>query len=280
MELHTLNVTEAFLPPRQGEIWLENPEAKEQRPLPQRYFIRLSFRGAPFHGWQSQPNADSVQSTIETALSTLLRQDIKIVGAGRTDTGVNARTMFAHFDAVFPESLTDDKFLSSINKLVGRDIAIEAIHLVHHNAHARFDATSRTYKYFIALRKTPFFYPLSWLATSKLDMEQMNRAAEILLSTDDFTSFAKLHSDAKTNICRVTEAQWEKKNEFLIFTITADRFLRNMVRAIVGTLVDVGRGKLSIEDFKKIIKEKDRCAAGTSMPPEALYLWDVTYPYL
>lgn len=280
MELHTWNVTEACIPPRQGEIWLENPEAKEQHPLPQRYFIKLSYRGAPFHGWQSQPNAISVQSTIEEALETLLRRNVKIVGAGRTDTGVNARMMFAHFDAVFPDGLTEDRFLSSINRLVGKDIAIESLLRVHNRAHARFDATSRTYKYFVALRKTPFFYPFSWLATSDLAIEKMNMAASLLMKTEDFTSFAKLHGDAKTNICRVTEARWEMENGFLVFTITADRFLRNMVRAIVGTLVDVGRGKLTIDRFKEIIEEKDRCSAGTSMPPEALYLWNITYPYL
>lgn len=245
-----------------------------------RYFLRLSYRGAPFHGWQTQPNAESVQGTLERALSTALRRDIQITGAGRTDTGVNAKEMYAHLDIdeEFPDK---GKLLVSLNRLVGRDIAIHDITPVSHDAHARFDATSRTYKYFATFEKNPFLYPLSWHCPNRLDLDRMNDAADILLKTEDFTSFAKLHSDAKTNICRVSHARWEMEGkDMAVFTITADRFLRNMVRAIVGTLVEVGRGKMTVSDFRNVIEKKDRCAAGQSMPGEALFLWRITYPYI
>lgn len=245
-----------------------------------RYFIRLGYRGAPFHGWQIQPNAVSVQEEVERALSTVLRIPVSIVGAGRTDTGVNARTMYAHFDydGILPEK---GKLLVSLNRLVGRDIALYDIIPVACDAHARFDAVERTYKYFVTFEKTPFFYQLSWHCPNGLDIDKMNKAARLLLKTDDFTSFAKLHSDAKTNICRVTKAEWTMAGaSTAVFTITADRFLRNMVRAVVGTLVDVGRGKMTVDEFREIIGRKDRCAAGQSMPGEALFLWDIKYSYL
>ena len=244
-----------------------------------RYFMKLAYRGANFHGWQSQPNAVSVQSTIEDALTTIMRTPIKITGAGRTDTGVNARMMIAHFDVEQPLP-SPDGLVKALNSLVGKDIAIYSISPVHDDAHARFDATSRTYHYYVHTDKSPFLYPLSWQAPVNLNFELMNKAAEILLGIDDFTSFAKLHTDVKTNICNVTYAKWEQisENQWM-FVITADRFLRNMVRAVVGTLVDVGRGKITIQQFADIISAKDRCAAGTSMPAQALFLWDVTYPY-
>lgn len=245
--------------------------------MTKRYFIRLAYRGVPFHGWQIQPNAVSVQEEIEKALSVVLRRPVSIVGAGRTDTGVNARVMYAHFDHDMP--LPDKgRLLVSLNRLVGRDIAIHDIFPVPDDTHARFDAIERTYKYFVTFEKTPFLYPFSWFCPNRLDMEMMNKAAAMLVETEDFTSFAKLHSDAKTNICHVTHAQWTLENDNLaVFTITADRFLRNMVRAVVGTLVEVGRGKMSIDDFKSVILRKDRCAAGQSMPGDALFLWDVKY---
>lgn len=245
-----------------------------------RYFIRLGYRGAPFHGWQIQPNAVSVQEEVEKALTTVLRVPVSIVGAGRTDTGVNARTMYAHFD--FNGDLPDkSRLLVSLNRLVGRDIAIHDIIPVASDAHARFDACERTYKYFVRFEKTPFFYPLSWHCPRRLDIKKMNEAAKMLLETDDFTSFAKLHSDAKTNICKVTRAEWSMQDESTaVFTITADRFLRNMVRAVVGTLVDVGRGKMTVDGFREIIRKKNRCEAGQSMPGEALFLWDVKYDYI
>lgn len=245
-----------------------------------RWFLRLAYRGAPFHGWQVQPNAVSVQGEVEKALTTALRTPVSIVGAGRTDTGVNARVMYAHFD--FDGDLPDKgRLLVSLNRLVGRDIAIHDIIPVHDDAHARFDALERSYKYFVAFDKTPFLYRLSWHCPNGLDLDSMNEAAQLLLTTEDFTSFAKLHSDAKTNICRVTKAEWTRiGNEGAVFTITADRFLRNMVRAVVGTLVEVGRGKLTVEGFRDIIERKDRCAAGQSMPGEALFLWDIKYSYI
>ncbi len=244
-----------------------------------RYFMHLAYNGAPFHGWQSQPNAVSVQSTIEEALSTIMREPIKIVGAGRTDAGVNAHSMVAHFDVEKP-IVNTDSLVRGLNSLIGRDIAIYSIKEVHDDAHARFDATSRTYHYYAHAEKSPFLYDLSWQAPATLDYEKMNEAAMSLLETDDFTSFAKLHADNKTNICRVTYAKWEPLGDGRwVFVITADRFLRNMVRAVVGTLVEVGRGKISIEGFRHIIDKKDRCSAGTSMPGHALFLWDVKYPY-
>lgn len=244
-----------------------------------RYFMKLAYRGANFHGWQSQPNAVSVQSTIEDALTTIMRTPIKITGAGRTDTGVNARMMIAHFDVEQPLP-SPEGIVKALNSLVGKEIAIYSIYPVHDDVHARFDATSRTYHYYAHTDKSPFLYPLSWQAPANLNFELMNKAAEILLGIDDFTSFAKLHTDVKTNICNVTYAKWEQisENQWM-FVITADRFLRNMVRAVVGTLVDVGRGKITLQQFSDIIAAKNRCAAGTSMPAHALFLWDVTYPY-
>lgn len=248
----------------------------------QRYFMRLSYRGASFHGWQSQPNAVSVQSAIELAMSRALRIPVKITGAGRTDTGVNARLMVAHFD--LPQPIADKAALCrSLNAMVGPDIAIEGIYEVAPDAHARFDATSRTYHYYTHTGKSPFLYPLSWQEpASPLNFDMMNRAAAMLLDIDDFTSFAKLHSDNKTNICNVTHAEWATVDGDAsrhAFVITADRFLRNMVRAVVGTLIEVGRGKMTLDQFKKVVEAHDRCAAGTSMPPQPLFLWDITYPF-
>lgn len=242
--------------------------------------MRLSYRGEPFHGWQCQPGAVTVQGVVEDALSRVLRTPTKVVGAGRTDAGVNARMMVAHFDV--DEAIESPaRLVASLNAIVGRDIAIKEVYEVSDGMHARYDAVSRTYHYYAVTGKSPFFYPLSWKAPAGLDFEAMNRAARLLMETRDFTSFAKLHSDAKTNICRVTCAEWREVDGTdgcgRVFVITADRFLRNMVRAVVGTLVEVGRGKITVEDFGRIIEQHDRCAAGTSMPPQALYLWDVVY---
>ena len=257
-----------------------------------RYFLELSYNGAPFHGWQSQPNAISVQEKLETALSTLLRKQTAVTGAGRTDTGVHARQMYAHFDFDYPFS-DEKRIILSLNSMLGPDIAIYRLIPVQENMHARFDATERTYKYLVNFTKNPFINKFSWYSSSKLDIELMNEAARYLLKTNDFTSFAKLHSDSKTNICDVREAVWNpavEDNEafnFLgdldggfVFTIRADRFLRNMVRAIVGTLVEVGRKKIRVEDFIDIINSQNRCNAGTSMPAHALFLWKVEYPFI
>lgn len=255
-----------------------------------RYFLKLAYNGAKFHGWQSQPNAIGIQQRIEESLSVVTRLPISIVGAGRTDAGVHAKEMYAHFDLRDPIA-DKEKFLLSINRLAGSDISFQDVIMVPDNAHARFDANERSYKYFVTFEKSPFIYPYSWHSPSRLNIEKMNEAAAVLLSTDDFTSFAKLHSDAKTNICVVRKAQWDIidnnspirsffLNKGIVFTITADRFLRNMVRAIVGTLIDVGRGKLSVDDFRTVIESKNRCSAGTSMPPQALFLWEVKYPFI
>lgn len=244
-----------------------------------RYFLKLAYNGANYHGWQSQPNAESVQECIEKALSMVLREPIAITGAGRTDAGVNAAVMYAHFDV--NEPLKDTTTLvMRLNSILGKDIAIYDVLPVHDDAHARFDATARTYKYFVHTEKSPFLYPFSWKATCKLDFDLMNEAAELLKGYTDFTSFSKLHTDVATNNCKITHARWEQEGGQWVFTITADRFLRNMVRAIVGTLVDVGRGNLTIEQFCQVIEKKDRCSAGTSMPGNALFLWKVEYPYI
>lgn len=244
-----------------------------------RYFMHLAYNGSPFHGWQSQPNAVSVQSTIEHALATVLRQPVPITGAGRTDAGVNAHMMIAHLD--LPEDVVvTDKLLLSLNRLVGRDIAIYSLRQVHADAHARFDATERTYHYFAHTRKDPFTGALSWQAPYNLDFAKMNDAAKRLLGRRDFTSFSKLHTDVKTNICDLRRAEWQQVDDYNYrFVITADRFLRNMVRAVVGTLVDVGRGKITADDVSRILEQKDRCAAGVSMPGEALFLWNIKYDY-
>ncbi len=240
--------------------------------------MRLSYCGAPFLGWQIQPQEPTVQGTLQTAMSRLLRHDVAITGAGRTDTGVNARMMVAHFDADAP--LPAD-FLYRLNGICGRDIAVQEIWPVPDNAHARFDATQRTYHYYALTEKSPFFHALAWRTVRPLDFEAMNDAAKLLLGCQDFTSFSKLHTQTKTNICTVTQAEWQPvdgSDGAWRFVISADRFLRNMVRAVVGTLVEVGRGKLTAEGLQKVIDSRDRCAAGSSMPGHALYLWDIQYP--
>lgn len=247
----------------------------------QRYFLLLSYNGAEYHGWQVQPNAKSVQETIEKALTMLLRNETAITGAGRTDAGVNAYTMYAHFDS--ETEITDkETFIHRLNSILGNDIAVRDLIAVHADAHARFDAISRSYKYFVSTVRSPFRRQFHWYCHHQLDFGLMNEAAAKLLEYTDFTSFSKLHTDVKTNNCRIDYARWEPtgKDGEWVFTITADRFLRNMVRAVVGTLVEVGRHKLSVEQFCQVIERKDRCAAGTSMPGNALFLWDVKYPYI
>ena len=241
--------------------------------------MHLAYKGAAFHGWQSQPNAVSVQSVIEDALARYCRREVPIVGAGRTDAGVNARMMIAHLDLDIEPAATQ-RLVGALNAMVGRDIVIYGLHPVGPDAHARFDVVSRTYHYYAHTRKSPFTHDLSWLASPELDFDAMNAAAAMMLGRRDFTSFSKLHTDTRTNICDLREARWEQIDaDTWRFVITADRFLRNMVRAVVGTLVDVGRGKITPEEVMKIIDKQDRCAAGTSMPAHALFLWQVDYPY-
>lgn len=260
---------------------MDTPISTKSDQAPRRCFLTLSYRGAPFHGWQVQPGAVSVQQVIEDALAKLTGHKVAVVGAGRTDAGVNARMMVAHADLPCGAPPAD-ALLRGLNALCGPDIALHSLTPVHSDAHARFDATSRTYRYYALERKNPFFHWLAWQCGPRLDFEAMNAAAAMLLDVSDFASFAKLHSDARTTICRVSHARWTPVEGIpggWAFEITADRFLRNMVRAVVGTLVEVGRGKLSLDGFARVVEARDRCAAGTSMPPQALYLWDVTYPY-
>ncbi len=244
--------------------------------MTQRYFMRLSYRGEGFLGWQAQPQGPTVQAALEQALSRLLGRPTGVTGAGRTDTGVNARMMVAHFDATEP--LTPD-LAYRLNGMLGHNIAVQRIWPVAHDAHARFDAVERTYRYYVATAKNPFLWPLSCFMPRGLDFESMNHAARHLIGIQDFTSFSKLHTQVKTNICDLRRAGWVQADDDLwYFEVSANRFLRNMVRAIVGTLVEVGRGKLAPEAVADIIERRDRAAAGASMPPYALYLWHIQYP--
>jgi tRNA pseudouridine38-40 synthase len=241
-----------------------------------RYFLKLSYKGTNYHGWQEQPNAVSVQSTIEKALSLILRYPTKIAGAGRTDAGVHASQMYAHFDT--ENEIDTTQIRQKLNSFLPKDIAIARILPVTDDAHARFDALARSYVYKIHLKKNPFLTDLSWFMHKSLDVGLMNTAAKALLFFDDFQSFSKTHTDVKTFICRVDHAEWIKQGDELTFHITADRFLRNMVRAIVGTLIDVGLHKISVDDFTKIIEAKNRQKAGFSVPAKGLYLSEIVYP--
>lgn len=244
----------------------------------QRYFIELAYRGTNYCGWQVQPNANTVQAELEKALSTLLRVEISTTGAGRTDTGVHASFFVAHFDSIQKNLNWDQKFLASLNEILPKDIAVKEIVAVLPDAHARFSALSRTYEYHLSRIKDPFSIDSSWLYKAPLSIDAMKEASNALLHFTDFTSFSKLGSDVKTNNCKIYFALWESQQSQLVFTIRADRFLRNMVRAIVGTLVDVGRGKLSVPQFISIIEARNRSMAGTSAPPEGLFLTNIEYP--
>lgn len=286
MHQQLINISEAILPAEPRIELLSAEGNMAQYPPAQRWFAELSYRGMSFCGWQRQPSSPSVQQRIEESLQTVLRRPVEVVGAGRTDTGVNARSMWMHFDS-YEGEFSPEMLIKSLNQLCGPDIAFRQMRLVRPDAHARFDAVRRTYRYVVLFHKNPFLKDLSWHCFSKLDVDRMNECASILKETSDFTSFAKLHSDARTNICKVVEARWNRLEEDaeirwpgqgLVFTISADRFLRNMVRAVVGTLVEVGRGKLSVHDFKRIIDARDRCSAGQSVAPQGLYLWNIDYP--
>ena len=244
----------------------------------QRYFIEIAYLGTNYCGWQIQPNGNTIQAELEKALSTILREDIAVVGAGRTDAGVHASFFVAHFDSTQELLHKDAKLLISLNNILPNDISVKEVVAVIPDAHARFTALSRTYEYRVSRHKNPFNINTSWLYKVELDIDKMKRGASRLLFYRDFTSFSKLGSDVKTNNCRVFFALWELKESELVFTIRADRFLRNMVRAIVGTLIDLGRGKISEEEFEQIIKAKDRSLAGTSAPAEGLFLTNIEYP--
>lgn len=243
-----------------------------------RYFIELTYNGTNYHGWQSQPNATSVQQTINNALTLLLKTPIDVLGAGRTDTGVHAKQMFAHFDIETPISTTH--FVHKLNSYLPKDIAIIAFHNVQDTAHARFDATKRTYQYHINTKKNVFENGTSWFFPNVLDIEKMNEATKILFQNTDFECFSKVNTDVATFNCKIMEAHWQQNGDKLVFTIAADRFLRNMVRAIVGTMINIGTRKVSLEDFKTIIENKDRSQAGFSVPAHGLYLTKIEYDYL
>lgn len=243
-----------------------------------RYFIELQYDGSPYFGWQRQKEQRSVQQTIEQALTTLLRSDVEITGAGRTDTGVHARYYVAHFDV---EQAIDDaeQLCYKLNKLLPKSIAVMSVTKVSDEAHARFSAREREYRYYLEPRKNPFTLHTTWQYPVPLDLEAMNRAAEVLLQEEDFTTFAKLNSNNKTNICHIRKACWEiTESGVWCFTIRADRFLRNMVRAIVGTLVDVGRGRYTVEEFEAIVSSRDLSRCSTGAPAQGLFLSDVSYP--
>lgn len=241
-----------------------------------RYFVTLGYDGTSFHGWQVQPNGCSVQEELQKALSTLLRQPVATVGAGRTDAGVHARKMVAHFDIDAPVDC--DQLAYRLNRMVPRSMAVYKVEPVADDMHARFSARKRTYRYFLHTRKDPFLRHYSCEMHFDLDFTKMNEAAAILMQYSDFGAFCKSHSDVKTTICRVMYAQWHQTSPTeWYFEISADRFLRNMVRAVVGTLVDVGRGRLTLDEFRSVIEGRKRTAAGESMPANALFLEDVEY---
>lgn len=248
-----------------------------------RYFIELSYLGTHYHGWQIQPNAMTVQEKINEALEILFRKPQMINGCGRTDTGVHAKEFFAHIDLDMSEvKFPLDQLAYKLNSILPYDIAIHRIFEVDSAAHARFDASSRTYEYHVTTRKDPFRKDLSYLLPYRdLDFQLMNQAAEILFEYQDFECFSKTGTDVNTFNCKVMKAHWRKSEEDLwIFTIQADRFLRNMVRAIIGTLMEVGRGNMSLEAFRQVIESKNRSNAGWSVPGQALFLSKVEYPFL
>jgi len=241
-----------------------------------RYFIEIAYNGSNYYGWQIQPDAITVQEVLEDKLSTLFKTEIKVTGAGRTDAGVHAKQLFAHFDC---EEITDiSELIFRLNSFLPKDIAISNIIRVKEDAHARFDAVLREYEYVISLKKNPFSEGLAYQIHNKPDVELMNKAAKVLLDYKDFQCFSRSKTDVKTYHCIIKKAYWQETNEGLIFTVSADRFLRNMVRAIVGTLLDVGFKKTSLETFHKILKNKDRSKAGASAPAHGLYLTKVQYP--
>ena len=242
-----------------------------------RYFIELAYNGSGYNGWQVQANAPSVQADLDRALSLLLRQEIRSTGAGRTDAGVHASFFVAHFDSA---RVIDEpaRFVRSLNGVLGRQVAARVVYPVVEGAHARFSALSRTYSYHVSKRKDPFMHPFTFRARPLPDIRPMNEACRLLVAREEFGSFAKLHGNAKTNRCRVTRAGWTEDDEQLVFTIQADRFLRNMVRAIVGTLIPVGQGKMTLDEFRRAMEAGDRRAAGPSVPGHALFLRAIEYP--
>lgn len=248
--------------------------------VPHRYFIKLSYAGTAYHGWQVQENTPStVQQVLNDALSMLLREKIETTGCGRTDTGVHAREFYAHFDCEKDDlQENNDHWVFKLNSVLPPDIAVRKLIKVDPAAHARFDAVARSYQYIIARRKEPFLQGWAWQYWKPLDVQLMNEAAKLLYEFEDFSAFSKSNTQVKTNNCKIVNAEWEEQHDLLLFNITADRFLRNMVRAIVGTLVEVGQGKMSTDQFRTIIEGRSRSEAGASVPGCGLYLVKIEYP--
>lgn len=244
-----------------------------------RYFIHLAYKGTAYHGWQIQPNGLGVQQVLNEALSTILRHPVMVLGAGRTDAGVHARQFYAHVDLTHNFSPNEcDQLVFSLNSILPLDIAVYEVFQVQPDLHARFSAASRTYEYLICRHKDPFMIHRAWFNTQQLDIDLLNQGAALLMEYNDFACFSKSKTQVKTTYCQITHATWESKDHILKFTITADRFLRNMVRAIVGTLTELGRGKITMDDLRIIIESGDRRMAGFSVPAEGLYLTRISYP--
>ena len=240
-----------------------------------RYFIELSYNGTNYHGWQKQLNANSVQEELTKCISILLKKEVEIIAAGRTDSGVHAAQMFAHFDTDI--SIDSEKLIQKSNLFLPNDISVKRIFKVKEDTHARFTAISRTYQYFVSANKDIFNQNVH-LIFKNLDVERMNDACQNLLGEQDFTSFSKVNTDTLTNNCNITHAEWKREGDNFMFTISANRFLRNMVRSIIGTLLDIGIGKIEVDEIKKIIEKKNRCEAGVSVPAKALFLTQIKYP--
>lgn len=247
-----------------------------------RYFIEIAFNGGNYHGWQAQPNAKTIQETLDAALGVLCRKPVETVGCGRTDTGVHARQLFAHFDVDMERTEIEDLgFIRRLNSLLPSDIAVKSLFAVHSQAHARFDATLRSYEYHIHIDKNPFLQGLSWQVRKLPDMDKMNEAGQALLAYRDFTCFSKSNTQTFTNNCKISHAGWEQVSDNrAVFSISADRFLRNMVRAIVGTLLEIGNGDKPVSYIHEVVESKSRSMAGMSVPAHGLYLTRVCYPYL
>lgn len=245
-----------------------------------RYFVKLAYNGSNYHGWQIQPNAISVQEVLTKALNTILnKREISVIGAGRTDTGVHARIFYAHFE-IENQIINPKDLIYKLNRFLPNDIAIYDIFKVIDTAHTRFDALNRTYKYYISTIKNPFYSDSSFYLYAQLDVNAMNFAANPLLGEHDFTSFSKLHTQTNTNLCNLMEAKWSYEGDILVFKVKADRFLRNMVRALVGTFIDIGRGKITPEEILDILTAKDRRIAGESVPAKGLFLEDIEYDFI
>lgn len=243
-----------------------------------RYFLEFAYKGTNYHGWQYQPNAISVQETLTKAIITILKTEIDLVGAGRTDSGVHAKQMFAHFD--YDIEIDSEHLTHKLNSFLPKDIAVLNFYKVHDEAHARFNAKKRTYEYHIHTKKNVFESENSWYNKHELNIEKMNEACQLLFNYIDFECFSKVHTDVNTFNCIIYEANWKQNKDSLIFTISADRFLRNMVRAIVGTMINIGLEKVSLLEFVEIIESKDRNKAGFSVPAHGLYLTKVDYEFL